>query len=161
MDDVAARVSSDDSGKKFATADVNYTPLQHLYVLAQCTPDLSDSDCNNCLQNGISNFSSCCHASLGARVLFPSCYVHYEVYPFYNASVGAAPPPSSPVLPPHTSTASSLGNGRISSQVFIAIVVPIGVALVLFIAGFCFLTSRVTKKYNSLKDNNGKNGKSN
>ncbi|KAH7837740.1 hypothetical protein Vadar_017424 [Vaccinium darrowii] len=113
-------------GKKFATADGKYSPLQYLYGLAQCTPDLSDSDCNYCLRKGISTFSSCCHASQGARVLFPSCNVHYEMNPFYSA-----PPPPSPFLhpPPPFATPSS--------------------------PGFCCLTRRVRKKYNSLKDNNG------
>ncbi|KAH7837767.1 hypothetical protein Vadar_017769 [Vaccinium darrowii] len=157
MDNIVARASSDDSGKKFATADANYSPLQHLYGLAQCTPDLSASDCSNCLRNGISTLSHCCHASQGARVLFPSCYVRYEMYPFYNASVGAAPPPPSPVFhppPPPLATPSSPGNGRTSSQVIIAIAVPIGVVFMLFIAVFCFITRRATTKYSFLKDDN-------
>ncbi|KAH7838643.1 hypothetical protein Vadar_029439 [Vaccinium darrowii] len=153
MNDIANRASSHDSGKKFATADANYSPLERVYGLAQCTQDLSDTDCNNCLRTGISTFPSCCDASRGARVLFPSCYVHYEMSLFYNASVGASPPPPSPVLPPPPPPPTIPGNGGISSQVIIAIVVPIGFAIMLFIAGFCFITRRAKKKkYNSLRE---------
>ncbi|XP_058197640.1 cysteine-rich receptor-like protein kinase 10 isoform X6 [Rhododendron vialii] len=157
MDDIANRASSDDSGKKFATGQANYSPLQTVYGLAQCTPDISDSDCNTCLRNCISTFPSCCDANQGARVLYPSCYVRYETYPFYNASVGAAPPPPSPVLPPpppSTTSTSSPGNGGVSSQVIAAIVVSIGIAIMLFVAGFCFLTRRAKKKYNSVNEDN-------
>ncbi|KAF7121194.1 hypothetical protein RHSIM_Rhsim13G0159900 [Rhododendron simsii] len=125
MDDLSARASSHESGRKFATGELNYSALQPLYGLAQCTPDLSVSDCNTCLRTCISIFPSCCGANIGARVLFPSCYVNYEVYPFYNASVGAAPPPPSPALPPppgSTTTSSSEyvmhGQFSVKSDVF-------------------------------------------
>ncbi|KAH7837399.1 hypothetical protein Vadar_013398 [Vaccinium darrowii] len=161
MDDIANRASSDDSGKKFATREVNYSLLQPMYGLAQCTPDLSDSQCYTCLRNCISEFPSCCNAKQGGRVLFHSCNVRYEMYPFYNVSFGAASPPPSPVLPPPpppppttTTTIRSRGNGGISSQVIIAIVVPTGVAIMLFIAGFFWLTRRAKKKYNSVKQDN-------
>ncbi|XP_058197647.1 cysteine-rich receptor-like protein kinase 10 isoform X11 [Rhododendron vialii] len=147
--DVANRASIDDSGKKFATTQANYSALQSVYGLAQCTPDLSDDACNGCLLNARSKLPD--DAKQGARVLFRSCYVWYEVYLFFNASIGAAPPPpppSSVLTPP----ASSPGNGGLSSQQIIAIVVPICVAIMLFIAGFCILTRRAKKKYNSLRE---------
>ncbi|KAI8525221.1 hypothetical protein RHMOL_Rhmol13G0212900 [Rhododendron molle] len=151
MKNIANRASSDDSGKKFATGEVNYSALQPVYGLAQCTPDLSDSNCNGCLLNGISKLPQ---AKLGAQVLFPSCYIRYEMYLFYNASIGGAPPPPSSVLPPSTTTPSSPGKGGISSHVIIAIVVPIGVVTMLFIASFCFLSKRAKRKHNSLREKN-------
>ena len=36
-------------GKKFAAKEVSYTRLESLYVLVQCTPNLSKYDCNRCL----------------------------------------------------------------------------------------------------------------
>ncbi|KAI8525201.1 hypothetical protein RHMOL_Rhmol13G0210800 [Rhododendron molle] len=148
MGDIANRASkSDDSGKKFATAQANYSPLQPVYGLGQCTPDLSDVDCYNCLRNAISKLPEAKH---GGRVLFRSCYVRYEMYSFYNASFGAAPPPPSPVLPPpSTTTPTSPGNRRI-----IAIVVLIGVTIILSMAAFCFLTRRAKKTYNLLREDN-------
>ncbi|KAI8556151.1 hypothetical protein RHMOL_Rhmol05G0229700 [Rhododendron molle] len=152
MNNIANRASSDGSGKKFATAEAYYTPLQQVCGLAQCTPDLSDSDCNNCLRGGISKLP---YAKLGAQVLFPSCYIRYEMYLFYNASFGGAPPPPLSVLPPpSTTTPSSPGKGGTSSHVIIAIVVPIGVVLMLFIASFCFLSRRAKRKYNSQRERN-------
>ncbi|XP_058198495.1 cysteine-rich receptor-like protein kinase 15 [Rhododendron vialii] len=100
MTNITDRASSDHSGKKFATAKANFSSVQSVYGLAQCTPDLSDSDCNNCLRICISRFSKYCAGKVGGRVLFGSCIVRYEMYPFYNASLGAAPSPPSPVVPP-------------------------------------------------------------
>ncbi|KAH7837961.1 hypothetical protein Vadar_020179 [Vaccinium darrowii] len=95
MDDVANRASSDNSGKKFATAKANISSLEPLYGLGQCTPDLSVSDCNSCLRDGITKLPD---DKQGGRVLFRSCYVWFEMYPFYNDSFGAAPPPPPPVV---------------------------------------------------------------
>ncbi|KAI8525215.1 hypothetical protein RHMOL_Rhmol13G0212400 [Rhododendron molle] len=107
MDDIADRASSDESGRKFATAEANYSLLQQVYGLAQCTPDISNSDCNTCLRNCISTFPTCCNTLQGARILFPSCYVRYEPYPFYNANLSAAPLPASPPPPSTTPTTSN------------------------------------------------------
>ncbi|KAL7244051.1 hypothetical protein ACSBR1_016305 [Camellia fascicularis] len=92
MDDVATRASNGVSGKKFATREADFSALQTLYGLAQCTPDLTTSDCNTCLRDAISSFPDCCDGRRGGRVLFPSCNVRYETYPFYATP---APPPSS------------------------------------------------------------------
>ncbi|KAJ0101314.1 hypothetical protein Patl1_03709 [Pistacia atlantica] len=82
------------SPKKFSTREANFTTVQTLYCIVQCTPDLSNFDCNSCLQQ---SFVSLPTARAGGRVLFPSCYSRFELYPFYNDTVTAAPPPT-PVL---------------------------------------------------------------
>ncbi|KDP20809.1 hypothetical protein JCGZ_21280 [Jatropha curcas] len=76
--DQAANVPS--GAKKFAVKEANVTGFQSLYTLAQCTSDLSASDCNICFTNAVSSLP------LGrrGRVLTPSCYIRYELYPFYN-----------------------------------------------------------------------------
>ena len=105
MNDVATRAANGELGKKFATKEANFTALEVLYSLAQCTPDLSNAGCNTCLRDAISILPGCCSGKRGGRVLFPSCNVRYETFPFYKIT-HAAPQPS-PVLPP---PASSPGN---------------------------------------------------
>ncbi|KAF8017697.1 hypothetical protein BT93_H2786 [Corymbia citriodora subsp. variegata] len=95
LNDVATRASAGGSGMKAAVAEVNVTSSQKLYALAQCTPDLTASDCVKCLQFGITNLP---RGKQGGRVLTPSCNVRYQLYPFYNAS--ALPPPPPPPPPP-------------------------------------------------------------
>ncbi|KNA08732.1 hypothetical protein SOVF_159970, partial [Spinacia oleracea] len=146
--DIAVRAASGGSQKKFATAFVNYTIFQTLYGLGQCTPDLSPSDCNSCLEFGIGQFG----VNQGAQYLQPSFAVHYEMVPFFNLSsiVRAAPPPQ-PLLPPpprqSPATNSNRGN-RISTTVIVAIVVPIAVSTVVALLVICICCAKNKKTNN-------------
>ncbi|GMP75214.1 hypothetical protein CsSME_00032386 [Camellia sinensis var. sinensis] len=150
MNDIATRASNGVSGKKFATSEANFTSLQKVYGLAQCTPDLNAMECNKCLREGISNFPSCCDGKQGGRILFPSCNVRYELYRFYNAA-GTAPAPPPPVILPPPPPASSPGKGGISSRVLVAIIVSIGGSVLLVIIGFCFICRRGKKKHDAVE----------
>ncbi|KAB2022629.1 hypothetical protein ERO13_D07G203500v2 [Gossypium hirsutum] len=54
-----------------------------LYALVQCTRDLSQIDCAQCLAIAVGNFPNFCDSKKGCRVLYSSCYVRYELYPFF------------------------------------------------------------------------------
>jgi hypothetical protein len=54
-----------------------------LYALVQCTRDLSPLDCAQCLAIAVGNFETFCNNRKGCRVLYSSCYVRYELYPFF------------------------------------------------------------------------------
>ncbi|XP_059282091.1 cysteine-rich receptor-like protein kinase 10 [Lycium ferocissimum] len=150
---VAAK-ENDRSGKKFATKEANFSPLERVYSLAQCTPDLSESSCDNCLRFAIGNLPS--DGKKGGRVIYPSCNIRYEMFPFYN-STATAPPPRPPVLrspppPVSNSTSSDRGKGGISSGVIIAIVVPIAISILLFIFGFCWIRCRASQEFNGVEE---------
>jgi hypothetical protein len=95
MTELAREASSFPIGvKKFGFKEVNFSDTQNLYSLVQCTPDLSSTDCNSCLQEAINRLPICCGGKQGGRVLFPSCIIRYELYQFYGtASPAPAPPP--------------------------------------------------------------------
>ncbi|KAL2474151.1 Cysteine-rich receptor-like protein kinase 25 [Forsythia ovata] len=157
MNEIATEAADNLSGKKFATKKANFTAFQTLHTLAQCTPDLTSNDCNQCLRDSISNLPSCCDNKRGGRVVFPSCNIRYEMYPFYNSTLAPAPAPAPPTpntLPPSRSTTNQ-GNGGISKQVIIAIVVSVLVSLVLFFIGCFFLTRRAKQKpYDAVNEEN-------
>ena len=95
--------ASSDSRLKFATdsaPDVNLI-FQTIYGLVQCTPDLSQQDCNNCLEGAISEIPSCCNNKIGGRVVKPSCNIRYETYRFYDPT---------PVIDPDETSPSEEGN---------------------------------------------------
>lgn len=54
-----------------------------LYALVQCTRDLSQLSCAQCLAIAIGNFPTFCNNKKGCRVLYSSCIVRYELYPFF------------------------------------------------------------------------------
>jgi hypothetical protein len=103
--------------KKLAAKKVIYTFLKSLYVLVQCTPDLSTSDCNQCLLLANLSLSICCNNNRGVRVLFPSCNFRFDNYSFFNEvafDAMVARPPSTPVaLPPPSPGSRAVGEGSI------------------------------------------------
>ena len=60
MNATATLATNDESCKKFATKEENFTGSQTLYSLVQCTLDLSTSDCSKCLAGAIGALSLCC-----------------------------------------------------------------------------------------------------
>ncbi|CAB4306261.1 unnamed protein product [Prunus armeniaca] len=137
--------------KKFAAKEANFTAFQKLYSLVQCTPDLSSPDCDLCLEAAIVILPHCCYEKQGGTVLYSSCNIRYEIYPFYTF-VTAPPPPLllPPPPPPPASVTRSQGNDdQISALIIVAIVVPI--AILLFLVGCCFLRRRARKKYNVIQ----------
>ncbi|TQE04132.1 hypothetical protein C1H46_010244 [Malus baccata] len=98
MNEVATEAAND--ADKFATNQANVSGLISVYSLGQCTQDLSEADCNRCLRLAIAQLPNCCNGKLGGRVLFPSCHVRYEVYPFYAQNSTSAPEPAPGPLPP-------------------------------------------------------------
>lgn len=92
LNSIAQEAMNSASGKKFATKEADFTSSMKLYSLAQCTPDLSTSECNTCFQSAISSLGNCCVRKRGARSLLPGCNIRFELYPFYNVSAVSTRP---------------------------------------------------------------------
>ncbi|KAI9186930.1 hypothetical protein LWI28_022418 [Acer negundo] len=142
--------------ERFATIKGNSTTSQTMYGLLQCTQDLYITDCRECLSNAIANMPT---GSVGGRVLLASCTCRYELYPFYNESLTALSPatptlspPATPTLSPPTPLSKPKEKTQISSSTIIAIVAPLTVAAVLFVAVYCILTRRARKKNITTED---------
>lgn len=65
-----------------AIGTVNNTYLANIYAMMQCTRDLSANSCSVCLQSLTNQIPDCCGGKLGARLIFWSCELRFEVYPF-------------------------------------------------------------------------------
>ncbi|XP_024170827.1 cysteine-rich receptor-like protein kinase 10 [Rosa chinensis] len=125
------------SGEKFATREVNFTGLISLYSLEQCTQDLSSSDCNWCLVRAIAELPTCCSRKIGGRVLYPSCNVRYEVYPFYNSTSALAPAPGARPLSPPSSVTK--GKSKLSAMVIPSILAPVALSVLVVVVARCFI----------------------
>ncbi|KAF4398045.1 hypothetical protein G4B88_019766 [Cannabis sativa] len=136
--------------KKFATKEDNFNDFQRLFTLAQCTPDLNASGCTRCLNDAIARLPICCFGKLGGRVLFPSCNVRYEVYPFYGENATAPPPAAATPLPPSGYKSTTKGKTKTSSIVIvISVVVPFVATFLLLICCYVF-HMRARKNYNTI-----------
>ncbi|GMH19472.1 hypothetical protein Nepgr_021313 [Nepenthes gracilis] len=138
-------------GQKFATMETNYTADNRtLYALEQCTPDLSSGNCYTCLADCIARLPSCCGGKRGGRVLFPSCNIRYEIYPFYaNAAAPAPapapappPPPAAPHRPP-----PAIGKKKISTAIITgATVATVGFVLLFAMAVVYFIRRKAKNR---------------
>uniref|UniRef100_A0A1D1XH13 Cysteine-rich repeat secretory protein 55 n=1 Tax=Anthurium amnicola TaxID=1678845 RepID=A0A1D1XH13_9ARAE len=64
-------------------AQTDFTPLVTVYALGQCTRDLPPLGCAQCVAIAVANFPNFCRHRKGCRALYSSCYVRYEIYPFF------------------------------------------------------------------------------
>ncbi|KAM4101962.1 hypothetical protein ACB094_05G186100 [Castanea mollissima] len=121
--------------RKYAAGSAIATDFKRLYALVQCTPDLSEQVCNNCLLVAIADVPQCCTGKAGGRVLLTSFNIRFDVYSFFNST--AAPlSTNTATSPPLTNTSTSEGNGSNTSRTVIIIVVA-SVAFVVLTVSIC------------------------
>ncbi|KAF5188986.1 Cysteine-rich receptor-like protein kinase [Thalictrum thalictroides] len=143
------------SSNLFATGNANYSLLENVYGLAQCTQDITGTDCNICLRKALTEIPKCCANKRGGRVLKPSCYIRYETYIFYQ-SKPIAPVPPTPRIPFPTLTNDTRSKGQKSSSrttVIIVLLIVIGVVLLLSSIAIC-LCLRRKNEFKIVKDVN-------
>ncbi|GLT48441.1 hypothetical protein SLA2020_220660 [Shorea laevis] len=101
LDSLVRNASTGTSRLKFATGEAQLTNSQTIHALMQCTPDLSQIDCNTCLRRSMSDYQICCYGQQVGYVQKPSCFLQLDLYPFYM------PPPSAPGSPPLDSNSTN------------------------------------------------------
>ncbi|KAK3433339.1 hypothetical protein EUGRSUZ_D00847 [Eucalyptus grandis] len=72
--------------RNYGYQDVKFTREKTLYTFAQCVPNHSPSNCWKCLHNATTSLLSLQGGKIGGRVFLPSCFVRFEIYPFYKSS---------------------------------------------------------------------------
>jgi hypothetical protein len=81
-----------------------------VYGLAQCMAYLSPDQCSFCLSN-LDQFASSsrniCSNAPGVRLHYPSCFVRYDNFPFYEERQNSLASGTNTVLAPHPSSSPS------------------------------------------------------
>ena len=62
-----------------------------IYGLVQCTGDINNVSCKDCLVKLLKNIEECCRERLGWRTMSPSCHLRYDQRPFYQQSLANPP----------------------------------------------------------------------
>ncbi|GLU23204.1 hypothetical protein SLE2022_392280 [Rubroshorea leprosula] len=98
-----------------------------IYALEQCTPEISQKDCSDCLTAAIGKIDSYCNGRIGCRILQPSCNLRYETEQFFAAVEGIPQPPPPPPPPPLSlpSPPEGNGNGNRSNKTRIIIIIVV------------------------------------
>ncbi|RZB43815.1 Cysteine-rich receptor-like protein kinase 29 [Glycine soja] len=127
--------ASGDSRRKYATDNVTTGNFETIYGLVQCTPDLSETQCNDCLDGAISDILPCCNLRFCGGGVRPSCNIRFENYRFYKQTT---------VLDPEES-----GN-----TIVIAISIVVPTVVVVFLICLClYLRRRKARKNLVVKEN--------
>ncbi|KAK4853561.1 hypothetical protein QYF36_010864 [Acer negundo] len=116
-DSLSRKTSTSYSRFRYATEEANLTAFETIYAQMQCTPDLSQEDCDICLRQYVSDYKSCCYGKKGGGFLGPNCLFRWDLYPFYNGTtpnndtrnIPLPPPPSMPTPPSTNMPANSYG----------------------------------------------------
>ncbi|KAK8496637.1 hypothetical protein V6N11_064605 [Hibiscus sabdariffa] len=153
MDRVVRKASNGTSSLKYATGEADFTVFQNIYALMQCTPDLSNKDCDSCLRASVSYYESCCHGKQGGYVHKPNCWFRWDLYPFYvsNASTNVPslsppPPPASPPPQSVNSTNTKESEGSSSRTLVIIVVTIVIIVAVLVILAVAVLLKSIKKR---------------
>ncbi|XP_076959397.1 putative cysteine-rich receptor-like protein kinase 20 [Bidens hawaiensis] len=116
--------------RKYASGNMTVPGiLWTIYAYMQCTPDLSTTECDDCLAR-VTAFSRLLDRSLGVGVYNPSCILRYENYSCVNSTWYPVPP------------------GRITNRSSIRVLMIVGPisASVMVIAVVIFIYRRQHKK---------------
>ncbi|GLT64232.1 hypothetical protein SLA2020_367380 [Shorea laevis] len=141
LDSLRSKAASGDSIRKLATGAANSTYF-NIYALLQCTPDLGEQECSNCLNQTIGYLPGCCDDATGVRVLTPSCNLRYEDYMFFDTTPAVPPPSSSPPLPPPAKGKKS----NSSRTIIIVVAAVVFVVLIICICICIYLRQKKRRK---------------
>ncbi|XP_019106728.2 cysteine-rich receptor-like protein kinase 10 [Beta vulgaris subsp. vulgaris] len=148
MNDLRVRTSNGGPQKKYAADASKYSSLVTQYGLAQCTPDISASQCNKCLSIAIGMLAT----SIGARAVMPSCNVRYEIDPFFEGATDISLPPSSS-LPSPPPMSSPDGKKKVSTKGILAIVVPLAAtSLFMLCIWICYRKRKSKSKFEPIEN---------
>ncbi|XP_057986371.1 cysteine-rich receptor-like protein kinase 44 isoform X2 [Hevea brasiliensis] len=129
--------ASGNSTRKFATGN-GRSGFYTIYALMQCTPDLSQQECDDCLVGATAEIPIYSSGKLGGRVIKPSCNLRFETYRFYDETFGSTPPTSPQQAPPApVSPPPQAGKKSNKARTVVIIVVPT-VSVVIFVICICF-----------------------
>ncbi|KAL2931721.1 Cysteine-rich receptor-like protein kinase 10 [Bienertia sinuspersici] len=79
----------------FATKSSNWTVFDYVYCLAQCTPDLTEFDCKNCLTTARSTMVNIFNTSTLVSIYLASCQLSYDMTQQFYLDTSHIPPTSS------------------------------------------------------------------
>ncbi|KAK7308808.1 hypothetical protein RJT34_05057 [Clitoria ternatea] len=131
LNGLVTEAANSSSAKMFATGEVQLTSSQRVYGLEQCTMDITSSQCETCLRNAIGTLPTCCASQQGASALLASCFVIYDMNPFYAIT---------------DSTSSSSGKSKIGSKAILIIVFLSLAPVIVLCLGWYYLRRRSKMK---------------
>ncbi|EOA22331.1 hypothetical protein CARUB_v10002938mg [Capsella rubella] len=159
--EVASTADESSVLKYYGVSSAEFTDTPEVYMLMQCTPDLSSSDCNLCLRENVRFNQEHNRDRVGGTVSRPSCYFRWDLYSFVGAfnNLERVPAPPRPPQPPQPAERSRVKKGRIFQPwSIVVVVVPTVINLAVFVAfvlAFHRMRRRIHAGINKNSDSDG------
>ncbi|EOA22132.1 hypothetical protein CARUB_v10002690mg [Capsella rubella] len=139
--------------KYYSAVKAEFTEYPTVYMLMQCTPDITSKDCKTCLKEGVLLFKKLFWDTQGGTVNYPSCFFRWDLYPFLDAFGNLTSIPAPP-RPPAQKKGSSIIDDKkersiLNGGIITIIVVFIFINVLVFI-GFIKVHARRRKAYKLL-----------
>ncbi|CAJ2638696.1 unnamed protein product [Trifolium pratense] len=109
-----------DTKNLFAMGEFNLSTNKKRYGMVQCSRDLNDKQCNQCLGAMLDKVPKCCGTKIGWQVLAPSCLIKYDDFKFYEL-----------IYQTSTPLAAGQGGSKKSNTLIIIIVIVLVAAVAL------------------------------
>ncbi|KAB2601059.1 cysteine-rich receptor-like protein kinase 29 [Pyrus ussuriensis x Pyrus communis] len=142
LSSLSEKAASGDSIRKFAAGHATVPGDETIYALVQCTPDINQQNCSNCLKEAVLDIPGCCGGMQGGRILKPSCNLRYEVSLFFEST--ASSPVNIPTPVPAAPAPKEAANKSNKKVIIIVVVLVILVAFVTVLSIYVYL--RVKKR---------------
>ncbi|XP_061376723.1 cysteine-rich receptor-like protein kinase 10 [Gastrolobium bilobum] len=91
------RKATKETNQLYYMSEFNLSSTQKRYGLVQCSRDLTNEGCRQCLEAMLAQVPKCCEQKMGWQVLAASCLIKYDDYMFYlfHNQQSAVPVPNS------------------------------------------------------------------
>ncbi|KAA3477885.1 Cysteine-rich RLK 29 [Gossypium australe] len=139
LNNLSSRAAAEGPLRKYAADNTTVGVFQRVYALVQCSPDLSEQECGDCLSVAKEGIRSCCFGKRGCRILKPSCLLRYESDPFYQTPLPLPSPPPSVASPPPPAPPSTEGNGNNTTRIIIIVVASVVGIPILIASSICII----------------------
>ncbi|KAF8082444.1 hypothetical protein N665_0825s0006 [Sinapis alba] len=71
--------------KYYSIVKAEFTEYPHVYMMMQCTPDITSRDCKQCLGDCVKYFREQFRGRTGGMASFPSCLFRWDLLSFHSA----------------------------------------------------------------------------
>ncbi|EOA19362.1 hypothetical protein CARUB_v10000409mg [Capsella rubella] len=141
--------------KYFGAVRAEFTEFPNVYMMMQCTPDLTSGACKKCLQESVNYFKEQFWGRQGGGICRPSCVFRWEIYEFYGAFANAirVPAPPRALIP----RAQVISVTRLKGGIIAIFVVPIVINVLVFI-GLIKAYNRIKRSNRKIKEQQGESG---
>ncbi|CAA7054331.1 unnamed protein product [Microthlaspi erraticum] len=96
--EAATRAENSSAVKYYSAVAAGFTEFANVYILMQCTPDITSKDCRRCLEGCVGYYRKKYRGRQGGMASFPSCFFRWDLHDFHSAfdNVTRVPAPPRP-----------------------------------------------------------------